>query len=46
MENQINSLEKRLVHREEELKTAIEESKASARIERSRLIALHTQVYI
>ena len=44
MENQINSLEQRLIHREQELKGAIEESKAAAKMERSRLIAIHTQV--
>jgi len=44
MENQINSLEQRLIHREQELKGAIEESKAAAKMERSRLTAIHTQV--
>jgi hypothetical protein len=46
MEHQINSLEQRLIHREQELKGAIEESKAAAKMERSRLIAIHTQVYM
>ena len=44
MEHQIDSLEKRLVNRESELKSAIDESKAMSRMERSRLMAIHTQV--
>jgi hypothetical protein len=44
MENQLNALELRMQRREGELMTAIEETKAAAAMERSRLAAIHSQV--
>lgn len=44
MESQIEALEVRMQRREKELMSAVEEAKASAAVERSRLEALHAQV--
>lgn len=44
MEAQIDTLEVRLFRREKELMGAVEEAKAAAAIERSRLEAIHAQV--
>jgi hypothetical protein len=44
MESQLNALELRMQRREGELMTAIEETKAAAAMERTRLAAIHSQV--
>ena len=44
MENQIRQLETRLQRRERELLAAIEDNKAAARLEYSRILAIHQQV--
>lgn len=44
MESQIDALEVRLQRREKELLSAVDEAKAAAALERSRLEALHAQV--
>lgn len=44
MESQIDALEVRLQRREKELLAAVDEAKAAATLERSRLEALHAQV--
>lgn len=43
MESQIDALEVRLQRREKELLAAVDEAKAAAALERSRLEALHAQ---
>jgi ABC-type phosphate transport system auxiliary subunit len=44
VESQIEALEVRMQRREKELMSAVEEAKAAAAVERSRLEALHAQV--
>ncbi len=44
MEKQLEDVEQRMVRRERELKSIIEEVKSSAKMERSRLESIHAQV--
>ena len=46
MEAQIDTLEVRLYRREKELMGAVEEAKTAATLERTRLEAIHAQVWI
>lgn len=46
MEQQISSLEQRLVRRERELHSAVEDAKVASRIERARLESMHAQVRV
>ena len=44
LEGALRQVEARLQRREQELAAAVEESRSAARMERARMVALHTQV--
>ena len=46
MERQLKAMEVRLARRESELLSAVEESRAAAKMERIRLQAMHAQVIL